>query len=195
MSETYFPNHGDTNGTQAGGHPWMSQQPPSYQPPMPGQPTPSNYPSIGDARASSYGPVQPHPPTDIPLAQLPRRILATLVVAVLLVLALGGFAFVTHGKLGDAETKVEGLTQSLDKANKSVASKQSELKSNQEELKTAQQQNEQMGAALKVTLSCATQLEQAWNLLMNSASNDQIIAAYNASREPCDQLAGAQSAE
>jgi hypothetical protein len=192
MSESYFPNHNDANGTQLAGYPGMPQQRPFDNGPTLGQPMPGEYPASGYGGGSSYGPVPPPPPTNS-TPPLPRSVLAALVISVVLVLALGGFAFMTHGKLGDAETKADGLSQSLKKANESITAKQSELDSEQEKLKALEEQDKQMSAMLDVTFSCATQLDAAWDLLLTDGStSDQIVAAYDASREACDQLEAAQ---
>jgi len=195
MSESYFPNHPDANlnGAQLAGYPGMPQQRPFDPGSTPGQPMPGEYPSSGYVGASSFGPAQPPPPSTS-TAPLPRQVWAALVVVIVFVLAHGGFAFMTHGKLGDAETKAEGLSQSLKKANESIAGKQSELESKQEEFEALQQQGEEMSAMLDVTFSCATQLDAAWDLLLTEGStSDQIFAAYDASREACDQLEAAQA--
>lgn len=190
MSETYIPTHDGSHGANLTGYPGMPQQRAYDQPPMPG-PT-GDYHSNGYGGASSYGPPQPPQPGGHSAGRLPGKILAVLAVAVLLVLALGGYALMSHGKLGDAETKSDGLSQSLKKANESIAAKQSELDSTQEELEAAQAQGEQVGLALDVAMSCATQLDAGWDLLMTSSDTDQVIAAYEASREACDQLDAAQ---
>jgi hypothetical protein len=193
MSESYFPNHHDANAyaTQSVGYPGAAQAP-FDQFSTPGHPMSGEHPSNGYAAPPAYGQGQSHGTKSAPL---PRQIVAALAVAAVLVLVLGGLAFQTHAKLGHAQTKADGLAQSLDKANKSVAAKQSELQSTQKELETTQQQGQQLDAAYKVAASCATQLDAVFNMILNSASSDQISAAYQNSREACDQLAQGQSSQ
>jgi len=186
MSDPYFTSHPDpaTNGTAPAGAPGMTQQRPFDQFSSPGQPA---YGYNG----SSYGP--PQVPTTAGSGQQPRRLMAGLVVSTLVAVVGAGATVMFHGKLGDAETKVDGLTQSLDKANESVAAKQSEVETTGKELAAAQQQSEQLGAAFQVASACASGLGEAWDLIMNDASGEEIMAAYEASLEACDQLADAQS--
>ena len=191
MSEMY-PTGPNGNGTQIAGYPGVPQQRSFDQPPMQGQPMPGDYAPQGLGGTPPYGPSQPGAPL-MPKAPLPRWVLAALGGAVVLLLALGGLTFSANGKAGDAQTKADGLSESLKKANESVAAKQSQLDSQQKELETAQQSGEQAGAALDVALSCATQLDATFDLIIAGSTTDQVQAAYDASREACDQVTEAQS--
>jgi hypothetical protein len=190
MSEAYFPNHTDTvGGQQVAGLPPIPQVRPYDYGQPPSQQLPNGYPGAGHP---SVPPGSPQPPSNAGNPGKPRpkgSVLAVIAILVALTVALGAYAVITRGHLGDAEAKADGLADSLAKANDSVGSAQAELESIRQELQASQQAAANGTDQLEVATTCATLLSQAWTALLND-DVDGAMAALDASSEPCEGALG-----
>jgi hypothetical protein len=188
MSEPYFTNNAESNGTQTMGRPYAEQGP--HQ----GYSEFAQTPGRAHPGMPFNGGVPPQPGTGAPgsfLQSLPPRGRQVLAVLALTTVGLGGFGYLTHSDLAQAETKAHGLSESLTTTKDSLGAKQAELEKTQQQLTELQQSSEGAAAALESTTQCASLLNDAWTAYF---AKDFTAAqtAYDAAQEPCGAALGSE---
>lgn len=156
MSEQFFANYPDYASAQQA----ATMPSPNGRDSMGGTPTmeafAARYPQPGPSGPPPYLPTPSVP--NSPARWAPQR-MAVVALSVLSV-GLGGLAFTSHNSASEAQTHASSLSDSLTKANASVAAKQGELKKAKESGAAASSQLELVG-------TCAQHLHNAWSMYFN----------------------------
>lgn len=190
MSQSYFPASPDS--TQPVGYPSDANRgyPPDgahgYPPNTDGQGPATNHtyaphPNLGRPAYGMEPPIPGPPPAPVK-ASLPRRAVAIIAVLGVVAVGLAGFAFTTHSSLAKAQSTSAELSDSLKKADASIAA-------GKKALAAAKEATAEVAAALEVTQACAAGLDKAWDLYFDE-DYEGAGTALNEADQICEPVLG-----